>query len=72
MPDSCCIPNCSNRRCGKNKNLPFYSIPKGKSPFERRRRELWIKVVDRVDWKDLDYDKISKSKICGAHFVSGR
>jgi len=71
MPQSCCAVGCANRKIGAKKSLPFYNIPKGKSPIERRRREAWIKAICREDWKTWSEDKISKAKICAEHFVTG-
>ena len=71
MPDSCCVVGCSNRR-SKDSNIPFYTVPKGKSPLERKRREDWIKAISREDWKFWSEDQISKARVCGAHFVSGK
>ena len=71
MPESCCIVGCTNRR-SKESDLPFYSIPKGKTPFEKRRRIAWIKAVNRKDWEGWSEDKISKQKICGEHFLKSK
>ena len=51
-----------------NANLHFYSIPKGKTPFEKRRRDDWIRAIRRKNWPD---EQISKARICSEHFVSG-
>ena len=72
MPDSCCVVNCSNRRVGKLKSMPFYRLPKGKTPIEKRRRAAWIAAVDREDWKGWSEEQMSRSRVCGSHFVSGR
>ena len=67
MPESCCVVGCSQRRvkvCG----IPFYRIPKGKTPVEARRRRDWIKAINRDQWSE---EPISHARICGNHFVSG-
>ena len=59
MPDSYCAGNCQNRRTGKNKSLPFYKIPSGKSPIARRQRSEWIRALILEDCKTWSDDKIS-------------
>ncbi|XP_056152613.1 uncharacterized protein LOC130127078 isoform X4 [Lampris incognitus] len=71
MPHSCCAVGCTNRKDGKNKHLHFYRVPKGKTPFEKRRRQAWIHAIRREDWKMWSEDQISNAKICGEHFISG-
>ena len=68
MPTSCCAVGCSNRH-KKGSNLVFYKIPSGRTPFEAKRRSDWIKAIKRKDWETWDDDKISKERICGAHFL---
>ena len=46
MAKSCCAVGWSQRRvkcCG----IPFYRIPKGKTPSEAQRRRDWIKAINR-------------------------
>ena len=69
MPESCCAVGCSQRRV-KGCGIPFYRIPKGKTPFEARhtRRQDWIKAINRpMKWSE---EQISHTRICGNHFVS--
>ena len=72
MPDSCCIVNCSNRRVGNLKDMPFYRLPKGRTPIEKRKRKAWIAAIDRKDWEGWTGSQISHARVCGAHFISGR
>ena len=69
MPESCCAVGCTYRY-SKEKKIPMYSMPSSKSPWEINRRKLWIKAIRREDWKDWTYDKISRARICGQHFIS--
>eukprot|EP00112_Aurelia_sp_Birch-Aquarium-sp1_P012053 Seg253.27 transcript_id=Seg253.27/GoldUCD/mRNA.D3Y31 product="THAP domain-containing protein 4" protein_id=Seg253.27/GoldUCD/D3Y31 len=72
MPRSCCAVGCTNRQVGEKKHVPFYKMPKGSTPFERRRREDWIRAIRCDDWKTWSPDKISKAFICGEHFIAGK
>ena len=71
MPKSCCAVGCTNRKEKEKKNVPFYNIPKGKTPIEKRRRDDWIQAIEREDWKAWSHEKILKACICGEHFISG-
>ena len=66
MSESCCAVGCSQRRV-KGCGIPFYRIPKGKTPFEAQRRQHWIKAINRDQCKE---EQISHARICGNHFVS--
>ena len=68
MGDNCCAVGCSNTR-NKYPELSFYRIPKGKTVFERNRRELWLKALRRKDWPE---HQIDNAKLCSKHFISGR
>lgn len=68
MPDSCCVVGCSNRRSSGENSLQFFNIPAGKTTFELRRRQAWLKAIHRPD---LVAGKPRKAKICGAHFITG-
>ena len=46
----------------------FYKIPKGKTSFEARCRLGWVKTINRNQWSE---EQISRTRICGHHFVSG-
>ena len=71
MPDSCCAVGCTNRRI-KESQIPFYRIPRSRTPIESKRRQEWIKAINRADWTFCTDRQISNSRICGAHFVTGR
>ena len=51
MPESCCGVGCSQRRV-KGCGIPFYRIPKRKTLFEARRRQDWIKAINRDQWSE--------------------
>ena len=68
MPKSCCAVGCTNRQTKENANLHFHSIPKGITPFQKRRRDDWIRAIRRKNWAD---EQISKALICSEHIVSG-
>ena len=68
MPKSCCAVGCTNRQTKENAKLHFYCIPKGKTPFEKRKRDDWIRAIRRKNWPD---EQIAKARICSEHFVSG-
>ena len=72
MPKSCCAVGSSNRKEKEKKTLPFYNIPKGKTPIEKKRRDEWIRAIRREDWKAWSHGKILKACICGEHFISGK
>ena len=71
MPTSCCVVDCSNKHTGRS-SLKFYRIPRGKTPFERKRRQAWIRAINRKDWDTWSEERISKQRVCGAHFLSGK
>jgi len=52
--------------------LPFYKIPSKNTPIERRRRAEWMRALRREDWKTWTDAQISKQKVCGCHFISGK
>ena len=73
MPQSCCVVGCTNRKANGTK-LAFYPIPSGTTAFEKKRREDWLRKIDRKNWDDKYewlYERISKQRVCGAHFLSG-
>ena len=61
MPTSCCAYGCQNRH-SKGCKLSFYRFP---SNSEQRKK--WIAAVNRKDWQPTHC-----SRICSAHFVSGK
>ena len=72
MPQSCCVVGCTNRK-SKGTKLSFYPVPCGSSPIEKRRRTSWLKKIDRKDWDDKTAwsdERISKQRVCSAHFLS--
>ena len=73
MPQFCCVVGCTNRKV-KGTKLVFYPIPSGTTVFEKKRREDWLKKIDRKDWDDKNegpYERILKQRVSGAHFLSG-
>ena len=73
MPQSCCVVGCTSRKVRETK-LAFYPIPPGTTAFEKKRREDWLREIDRKDWDDKSewpYERISKQRACGAQFLSG-
>ncbi|XP_033635558.1 uncharacterized protein LOC117296645 [Asterias rubens] len=63
MPSSCCVVGCTNRAHRGESPLGFFRVPR-KPP----RRGLWLSKINRKpDWNP----KVG-TRICGAHFVSGR
>ena len=67
MPESCWPVGCSQRTV-KGCGIHLYRVPKGKTPFEARRRRHWIKAIDRDQWSE---EPISHARISGNHFVLG-
>ena len=48
MSQSCCVVGCSNRK-EKRSKLLSYAIPSGTNAFEIKRREDWLRKIDRKD-----------------------
>ena len=73
MPDVCCCNGCKNRRV-TGVNIPFYRVPKGKTPIEVRRRKDWLKVlfINREEMSTWSEDRLSRAFVCGAHFIFGK
>lgn len=65
MPDSCCAPNCTNRKTPGD-DLRFYKIPGLK---RLQVRERWLQAIRRDNWSE---NQIKNAKICSAHFISGK
>lgn len=65
MPDSCCVPNCTNRR-KTGEEGGFYKIPNKKHPVLRER---WLTAIGRIEWSE---ELIKNAKVCHLHFVSGK
>ena len=61
MVNICCIIGCT-RRSDREKNLHFYTIPKGKTPFEEKRRRDWLLAIKREDWNKPEWtmERINK------------
>ena len=73
MPQSCCVVGCTNRKV-KGTKPAFYPIPSGTTVFEKKRGEDWLRKIDHKDWDNKNerpYERISKQRVCGAHFLSG-
>ncbi|XP_057297659.1 uncharacterized protein LOC130628692 [Hydractinia symbiolongicarpus] len=66
MPDSCCVPNCTNRRKKGDGSGGFFRIPSKKYPDVRKR---WLTAIGRVDWPE---QLIGNAKVCHLHFTSGK
>nr|XP_055051016.1 uncharacterized protein LOC129436797 [Misgurnus anguillicaudatus] len=64
---SCCAVGCRNRN-GKKDGLHFYRIPSTRTPFDNKRRLLWLQALKRTDWSEVN---IRNSRVCSAHFISG-
>lgn len=65
---SCSVVGCSNRHNDvdeKGNRLSFYSIPLSDKPFERNRRELWLRAIHRENWPKEMY---KNGRVCSAHF----
>ena len=67
MPDSCCVPGCSNRIISGS-SLSFYRIPSGDSEKEKERRLKWLNAIHRDKWSE---EEIRNARLCSAHFISG-
>ena len=73
MPQSYCVVGCSNRKM-KGTKLSLYPIPSGTTAFEKKRKEDWLRKIGCKDWDDKNewpHERISKQRVCGAHFLSG-
>ena len=67
--DHCCVVNCSNRRSSLPKGFAFHRIPA--APEDRRFS--WIRATGRkIGNKKGELTVTDNTKVCGAHFVSGR
>ena len=65
MPDSCCVPQCTERR-KPGSELSFFTIPSRERHSERRK--LWINAIKRDQWSETS---INNARICGKHFETG-
>eukprot|EP00795_Rhopilema_esculentum_P010001 gene10001-18627_t len=72
MHRTCCAVGCTNRKIGEKKDVPFYKMPKGSTPIEKRQRQDWMTTIRRADWKSWSEEKISNAFICGENFISGK
>ena len=61
MVRSCVVYKCFNKADGKGKQLSFFRFPKNK-----RKRQAWIKAVNRAGWLPTE-----ASYICSEHFEGG-
>ena len=48
MPESCCAVGCSQRRV-KDCGIPFYRIPKGKTPMKLEGNEIGLKLLTETN-----------------------
>ncbi|XP_065144923.1 uncharacterized protein [Paramisgurnus dabryanus] len=64
MP-TCCVVGCENRT---SSGVNFFRIPAGSHPFQKNRRNLWLRAIKRADW---DNAKVKEARVCSAHFISG-
>ena len=60
MPSSSAI-GCK-RRASKKRGIKLYRFP-----MDAERRHLWTRALKRESWEPNKY-----SRICGAHFISGK
>lgn len=44
--------------CKKRFHLHFYTMPLSKTPFETKRRRLWLQAIKPTDWTDETCDII--------------
>lgn len=56
----CVAFGCNNR--SRQSSIPFHRFP-----LDRERRQRWITAVKRDNWTPSEH-----SRLCGAHFVSGK
>ena len=63
MVKTCCVYKCNNQfnASAKSKGISFFRFPK-----DKRKRQAWIKAVNRDEWMPNDH-----SWICSEHFVQG-
>ncbi|CAG2203912.1 unnamed protein product [Mytilus edulis] len=67
--DHCCIVNCTNRRSSMPKGFAFHRIP----AVPITRRNAWIKASGRQLRKNIGELTVTEhTKVCGAHFTTGR
>jgi len=48
---NCCGVNCTNRA---ENGWKMFTIPRGKHPFAKNRRKLWLQAIKRADWGPND------------------
>ncbi|XP_020899873.1 uncharacterized protein LOC110238542 [Exaiptasia diaphana] len=77
MPTLCAVYNCGHNNI-RDIEYSFYRIPKiirhqgeQTQKLSTERREQWLKNINR-DRKDLTEKKIDGTRVCSAHFVSGK
>ncbi|XP_039305458.1 uncharacterized protein LOC120357831 [Solenopsis invicta] len=58
MVYKCCVPKCTS-----NKQIPLYIFPK-----DVRRRESWLRAIQRIDLINASKKRLDKLRICTLHF----
>ncbi|CAN8003552.1 unnamed protein product, partial [Ixodes pacificus] len=69
----CCVVGCHNSHSntkGRDPPVMFYRFP-GR-PWEKRRREAWIRAVRRVNPDGSPWRPSSNSRVCSDHFLGLR
>ncbi|KAH7951042.1 hypothetical protein HPB52_004520 [Rhipicephalus sanguineus] len=69
MPANCVAFGCTQYYYGKG-NSSFFRFPSAK--VSANRRALWISAVKRVNPDGSLWQPTEHSRICGAHFITGR
>lgn len=78
MPTLCAVVGCGHNNVRDKGKYSFFRIPKiishNGEETERlstERRKRWFKNIHRSD-KDLTEKKAETTRVCSAHFVSGK
>lgn len=70
MPANCVAFGCTNYYYGKGTSSSFFRFPSEKT--YPARRAAWIAAVKRVNPDGTPWQPNRHSRICGAHFITGR
>ncbi|XP_061590689.1 zinc finger protein 48-like [Cololabis saira] len=65
---ACCVAGCGNLYSPRG-SIPFYRIPTGFRPHNRRRRRLWVEAIKKANGSSGE--ELQDGRVCGAHFISG-
>lgn len=75
MVNFCAVYGCSNRS-NRNNDCSYYRLPAIKANVSQNtknlmqeRRSVWLNKIRRLD---LTPDKFPHTRVCSAHFVSGK